>query len=40
LAAIFLVVPLAMLFSVVPQLALALIALQILAPFAFARLDR
>jgi hypothetical protein len=40
LAAIFLVVPLAMLFSVVPQLAAALIALQILAPFAFARLDR
>lgn len=40
LAALFLVLPLAMLLSVVPKLALALIALQILAPFAFARLDR
>jgi len=40
LAAVFLVLPLAMLFSVVPKLAVALIALQILAPFAFARLDR
>jgi hypothetical protein len=40
LAALFVLLPLAMLFSVVPVLAAALVALHILAPFAFARLDR
>jgi hypothetical protein len=40
LAAIFVYVPLGMLVLVVPALAFAVIALQILAPVAFARLDR
>jgi hypothetical protein len=40
LAAIFLVLPLIMLASVVPKLAIALIVLQIAAPVVFARLDR
>lgn len=40
LAAVFLYLPLAMLVLVVPKLAFAVIALQVLAPFAFARLDR
>ena len=40
LAALFLVLPLAMLWLVVPQLAFLLIALHVIAPFAFARLDR
>jgi hypothetical protein len=40
LAALFLVLPLAMLASVVPMLAWTLIALHILAPVVFARLDR
>jgi len=40
LAAIFLYLPLGMLVLVVPKLAFAIIALQVLAPFAFARLDR
>ena len=40
LAALFLVLPLVMLALVVPKLAFALIALQVAAPFAFARLDR
>lgn len=40
LAAIFLVLPLAALVMAAPKLAIALIVLQILAPIAFARLDR
>ena len=40
LAALFLLLPLAMLWLVVPQLAFLLIALHVAAPFAFARLDR
>jgi len=40
LAAIFLLLPLAMLMVVVPWLAFTLIALQVFAPIAFARLDR
>lgn len=40
LAAIFLVLPLIMLASVAPKLAIALIVLQVAAPVVFARLDR
>jgi hypothetical protein len=40
LALLFLVLPFAMLASVVPKLAWTLIALHILAPVVFARLDR
>jgi hypothetical protein len=40
LAALFLLLPLAMLWLVVPQLAFLLIALHVAAPFAFARLER
>lgn len=40
LAAIFLLLPLAALVMAAPKLAIALIVLQILAPIAFARLDR
>lgn len=40
LAAIFLLLPLAMLILVLPGLGFTLIVLQFLAPFAFARLDR
>ena len=40
LAAIFLVLPLAALVLAAPKLAFAVIVLQILAPIAFARLDR
>lgn len=40
LAALFLVLPLAMLWLVVPKLAFVLVALHVVAPFAFARLDR
>jgi len=40
LAAIFLALPLTMLWLVMPKLALLLIALHVIVPFAFARLDR
>ena len=40
LAALFLLLPLAMLWLVIPQLAFLLIALHVAVPFAFARLDR
>ena len=40
LAAIFLLLPLAALVMAAPKLAIAVIVLQILAPVAFARLDR
>ena len=40
LAAIFILLPLAALVMAAPKLAVAVIVLQILAPVAFARLDR
>ena len=39
LATLFIALPLAMLFSVAPQLALLLVALHVAVPFAYARLD-